>query len=120
MIAVGSDGQWRACAGALGLQQLADDESLQANAGRIENREMVVAALAARVREMSAQHWIDRLQAVGVPCGLVKTVAETLDGSNANARTGVQPSFPGSVRLSPPKLDEHGAAIRTLGWRAFG
>src|SRR6266699_917023 len=51
VIAVGSDGQWRACAGALGLQQLADDESLQANAGRIENREMVVAALAARVRE---------------------------------------------------------------------
>jgi crotonobetainyl-CoA:carnitine CoA-transferase CaiB-like acyl-CoA transferase len=120
VIAVGSDGQWRACAEALGLQHLADDDSLQTNAGRVENREMIVAALAARVKEMGAQHWIDRLQAVSVPCGLVKSVAEALHGSNANARTGVPPSVPGSVRLSPPKLDEHGAAIRTLGWRAFG
>src|SRR5438128_5187548 len=56
VIAVGSDGQWRACADALGLQQLADDESLQTNAGRVENREMIVDALAARVKEMGAQH----------------------------------------------------------------
>src|SRR5207237_9418223 len=52
--------------------------------------------------------------------GLVKTVAEVLVGTNADARTGVPPSVPGSVRLPPPQLDEHGDAIRTLGWRAFG
>jgi len=120
VIAVGSDGQWRACARALGLNHLADDESLQTNAGRVEKRELVVAAFADRVREMGAQHWIDRLQAVSVPCGLVKTVKEVLDGTDADARSGVPPSVPGSVRLPPPKLDEHGQAIRTLGWRAFG
>src|SRR5256714_8049095 len=120
VIAVGSDGQWRACARALGLPNLADDDSLQTNAGRVERREQVVAALAERVREMGAQHWIDRLQAVSVPCGLVKTVAEVLDGTDASAKTGVPPSVPGSVRFPPPQLDEHGDAIRTLGWRAFG
>ena len=120
VIAVGSDGQWRRCARALDLNRLADDESLQTNPGRVKNREIIVAALAARVKEKDAQHWIDRLQAVSVPCGLVKTVAEALAGSDADAKTGVPPSVPGSVRLSPPKLDQDGAAIRTLGWRAFG
>jgi hypothetical protein len=25
----------------------------------------------------------------------------------------------GTVRLPPPKLDEHGESIRSLGWRTF-
>jgi crotonobetainyl-CoA:carnitine CoA-transferase CaiB-like acyl-CoA transferase len=120
VIAVGSDGQWRACTRALGLPNLAEDESLLSNAGRVERRDYVVAALAERVKEMGAQYWIDRLQAVSVPCGLVKTVAEALDDTGADAKTGVPPSVPGTVRLPPPQLDEHGEAIRALGWRAFG
>jgi crotonobetainyl-CoA:carnitine CoA-transferase CaiB-like acyl-CoA transferase len=119
VIAVGSDGQWRACASALGLNDLAADESLTTNAGRLANRDRVVAALAERVGEMGAQYWVDRLQSVSVPCGLVRTVAETLEATDADARTGVRPSVPGSVRMPPPKLDEHGDAIRTMGWRAF-
>jgi crotonobetainyl-CoA:carnitine CoA-transferase CaiB-like acyl-CoA transferase len=79
----------------------------------------VVSTVADRVKEERAQHWIDRLEKVGVPCGLVKSVAEAIQGTDANARTGVPPSVPGSVRLPPPKLDEHGDAIRSLGWRAF-
>ena len=119
VIAVGSDGQWRACASALGLSDLAADKSLATNAGRLANRDRVVAALAERVGEMGAQHWVDRLQSVSVPCGLVRTVAEALEVTDADARTGVRPSVPGSVRMPPPKLDEHGDAIRTMGWRAF-
>ena len=119
VIAVGSDGQWRACASALGLSDLAADESLATNAGRLANRDRVVASLAGRVREMGAQYWVERLQSVSVPCGLVRTVAETLEVTDADARTGVRPSVPGSVRMPPPKLDEHGDAIRTMGWRAF-
>jgi crotonobetainyl-CoA:carnitine CoA-transferase CaiB-like acyl-CoA transferase len=119
VVAVGSDGQWRACAQALGLDDLADDGTLQTNAGRVENRDRVVAALSERVREMGAQHWIDRLQSAGVPCGLVRTVAEALAVADASPLTGVPPSVPGSIRFPPPKLDEHGHSIRTLGWRAF-
>jgi crotonobetainyl-CoA:carnitine CoA-transferase CaiB-like acyl-CoA transferase len=119
VIAVGSDGQWHACARALGLDDLAEDTVLATNAGRVENRDRVVTALAERVGEMRAQHWIDRLQAVGVPCGLVRTVAEALEATDADPRTGVRPSVPGSVRLPPPTLDEHGDAIRALGWRVF-
>ena len=119
VIAVGNDGQWRACVEAVGLRDLANDETLATNAGRVKNRERVVAAIAERVGEMGAQHWIDRLQSVSVPCGVVRTVAEVLEVTDADPRTGMPPSVPGTVRMPPPKLNEHGDAIRTLGWRAF-
>jgi crotonobetainyl-CoA:carnitine CoA-transferase CaiB-like acyl-CoA transferase len=119
VIAVGSDAQWRACARALGLDGFADDGILETNAGRVRNRDRVISALSERVGELDAQHWIDRLQSAGVPCGLVRTVAEALAVADASPLTGIPPSVPGTVRLPPPRLDEHGHSIRTLGWRAF-
>jgi crotonobetainyl-CoA:carnitine CoA-transferase CaiB-like acyl-CoA transferase len=119
VIAVGSDAQWRACVEALDLRELAEDETLATNAGRVANRDRVVAALAERVGEMRAQYWIDRLQSVSVPCGVVRTVREVIEVADADPRTGMPPSVTGTVRMPPPKLDEHGDAIRTLGWRAF-
>jgi hypothetical protein len=38
---------------------------------------------------------------------------------SASPLTGVAPNAPGSVRLPPPKLDEHGALVRRHGWEAF-
>ncbi len=119
VIAVGSDGQWRACVRALGLDDLAGDATLDTNAGRVRSRDRIVLRLSDRVREMAAQHWIERLQMAGVPCGLVRTVAEALATTDASPLIGVPPSVPGSVRFPPPKLGEHGPAIRALGWRAF-
>jgi crotonobetainyl-CoA:carnitine CoA-transferase CaiB-like acyl-CoA transferase len=119
VIAVGSDAQWHACANALGLHDLAEDDVLRTNAGRLKNRERIVSTVADRVKAMKAQHWIDRLGSAGVPCGLVRTVAEVLGDADADPRTGVPPSVPGSIRYPPPKLDEHGESIRTMGWRAF-
>jgi len=119
VIAVGSDDQWRACATSLGLTELAKDPALSTNAGRVSNREAVVSALSARAREMDAEHWIARLASAGVPCGLVKTVAEALEGAGGSPVTGVPPSVPGSVRFPPPRLNEHGDSLRAEGWRAF-
>lgn len=119
VIAVGSDGQWLAAAKALGLGHLAEDERLLTNAGRVTHRDHVVGAIAEHVLRTRAQHWIDRLEAASVPCGLVRTVAEALESSGANPQTGVPPSVPGTVRFPPPTLDEHGESIRTLGWRTF-
>lgn len=38
---------------------------------------------------------------------------------NRNKKSIAADLSPGSVRLPPPKLDEHGESIRTMGWRAF-
>jgi hypothetical protein len=46
-------------------------------------------------------------------------VSEALREVDADALTGIAPLPPGTVRLLPPRLDEHGAAVRRMGWRAF-
>ena len=120
VIAVGSDAQWRSCARALGLAELADDPSLAENAGRLAARERVVGAISKRVRERDAADWCATLHAAGVPHGLVKGVLESLNEVSASPLTGVAPQAPGTVRFPPPQLDEHGAAIRAKGWRIFG
>lgn len=119
VIAVGNDAQWLACARALGLHALAADARLATNAGRVAERQRVVDALSTRLRERPAAEWLERLTAAQVPCGEVRTVLEMLAHTDASPLTGMAPSVPGAVRLPPPRLDEHGAAIRERGWGAF-
>jgi len=119
VIAVGSDEQWRTCALALDLKELADDAGLATNAGRIANRARVVDSISERVRQRSAEDWIQRLKSKGIACGLVRTVAEALADTAASPETGLPSSVPGTVRMRPPRLDEHGEELRALGWRAF-
>lgn len=119
VIAVGSDPQWKTFVNAVGLASLAADASLDTNAGRLAQRERVVSAIAGELSNRSASEVIAVLDAVGVPCGIVRTVREALSDTSASSLTGVAPSVPGSVRLSPPMLDEHGAEIRERGWDVF-
>ncbi len=118
VIAVGSDAQFAACARALGLDALTADRTLSTNAGRLAARGRVVAAIAGCVRGAPAAHWIARLEAAGVPCGVVKPVLEALREVSASPLTGVAPQAPGTVRRPPPCLDEHGVQVRALGWGA--
>ena len=120
VIAVGTDAQWTACVRALGLGALAADASLSTNAGRLAHRARVVNEMAARVKQIDAAECSRRLDAAGVPNGLVKSVLETLREEPASPLTGVAPSVPGEVRLPPPLLNEHGAQVREMGWAAFG
>lgn len=120
VVAVGSDAQWTACARALDLPALEMDHSLRTNAGRLAARDRVVAAIAVRLRERSAAHWMQALERAAVPCGVVKPVLEALREVESSAITGVAPQSPGQVRRRPPRLDEHGAVIRAEGWSAFG
>jgi crotonobetainyl-CoA:carnitine CoA-transferase CaiB-like acyl-CoA transferase len=119
IVAVGSDAQWHACAGALGLAELRDDSTLATNAGRILARTRVVDAIARRLSSAPAVHWITLLRTAGVPCGIVRTVPEVLADSAASAQSGMPPSVAGSVRMPPPRLGEHAALVHAEGWRAF-
>jgi crotonobetainyl-CoA:carnitine CoA-transferase CaiB-like acyl-CoA transferase len=119
VIAVGADGQWIACARALGLDGLASEDVLRTNAGRIAARERVVTAVTRKLTERTAAEWVALLDAAGVPCGVVRTVPEALAKSGASALTGLPPSVEGSVRRVPPRLGEHTAVVRERGWDAF-
>lgn len=119
VVAVGNDAQWVATCRALGLDALASDRTFATNAGRVAHRDRVVAALSDRLSQRSADTWLGVLSAAGVPCGLVRTVREALDGAQTSPRTGIESAVGGSVRFPPPKLDEHGALVRRHGWAAF-
>lgn len=119
VVAVGNDAQWRACAAALDLPELGRDPRFATNPDRLANRDALTAALQARLRERPAAEWLGRLERAGVPAGVVKSVLETLAEVEASPITGVAPSVPGSVRRPPPRLDEHGALVRSAGWDAF-
>lgn len=119
VIAVGSDAQWRACARVLELDALAADDRLATNAGRIAHRDYVVGAIAERISTQPASHWVRTFDAMGVPVGLVRSVTEAVGSVDASPLTGVAPAAPGTVRLPPPRLDEHGTLVRQFGWDAF-
>jgi crotonobetainyl-CoA:carnitine CoA-transferase CaiB-like acyl-CoA transferase len=119
VIAVGNDGQWRQCTRALGVESLATDARLSTNEGRLAYRQLVVDTIAQRVAEREASYWLDVLATAGVPAGIVRSVREALADVRASPLTGVAPAPPGTVRLPPPRLNEHGEIIRRFGWGAF-
>jgi crotonobetainyl-CoA:carnitine CoA-transferase CaiB-like acyl-CoA transferase len=118
VVAVGSDAQWERCALALDLPQLAADERFRTNAGRLAHRAELVAALDQRLAGATASHWVERLHAADVPTGLVRSVGAALSESGASPISGLPSPVGGLVRLPPPQLDQHGAAIREHGWVA--
>lgn len=120
VIAVGNDEQWRACVRVLGLSELENDANLTTNPGRLAHRDRVVQTFARTLVQRRAAEWIQLLDEARVPCGVVKTVLEAIaDAATASSFTGMPSSVGGTVRLPPPKLDEHGAIIRRSGWDAF-
>jgi crotonobetainyl-CoA:carnitine CoA-transferase CaiB-like acyl-CoA transferase len=119
VLAVGTDSQWKECIRALGLDEFRDDAALSTNAGRLAQRDRIVSAVAEKLRQRSAREWISTLDQARVPCGIVRSVLEALEDVSASRVTGIGPSIPGTVRLPPPRLDEHGTEIRESGWGAF-
>ena len=127
VLAVGNDTQWVSAMRAVGLEALADDPDLRTNAGRLAHRHRVVAVLQTHFAGQPAAVWMERLDRVGVPCGLVRSVQEALQATlhddglsvTAAARVGVPPLWKGRVRLAPPQLGEHSVTVREKQWASF-
>ena len=83
VIAVGNDGQYRALCGVLGADALAADPRYAANAGRIEHRAELVAAISALTRALTMAELFARLEAAGVPCGPVNTIDQVFEEPQA-------------------------------------
>jgi formyl-CoA transferase len=119
VIAVGNDNQWKAACLALHLPELASDDALETNAGRLAQRDRVVRVIGDCLATAEASTWLRALDAAGVPCGVVKSVKAALAEIETSPVTGVAPSVPGTVRRRAPRLDQHGELIRREGWGAF-
>jgi crotonobetainyl-CoA:carnitine CoA-transferase CaiB-like acyl-CoA transferase len=129
-IAPSNDGVYLKLLAALGLEHLTDDPRFRTNELRVANRAAINAELDARVRLHPRAHWIERLNAAGVPCGLVMNLAEayadpqirsqemvlTIDhpGRGTVKMTGFPIKFadaPCAVRRPAPELGAHTAEV---------
>lgn len=126
VIAVGNDAQFRTFCDVAGMPALADDERFATNAGRVTNREEMLAALAPTLAGGPASSWVERLGAVGIPCGSVNRIDQafayakelgldpvaTVDGVDTVADPLRLSRTPVTYRLAPPTIGQHGDEIR--------
>jgi crotonobetainyl-CoA:carnitine CoA-transferase CaiB-like acyl-CoA transferase len=85
-LAVGADRQFRDLCRALGREDLAADPAYATNADRVGRRTVLVGALAAVFATRPLAHWLERLDAAGVPCGPVNTVSALFADPHFQAR----------------------------------
>jgi formyl-CoA transferase len=126
VIAVGNDAQYAKFCHVAGRPDLAADPRYARNADRVRNRAELVPLLEALVREKPAAFWAERLEAAGVPCGPINSIAQALADPQAVSRrlridlphpsAGSVPLVGTPIRMSesppeyrrpPPLLGEH-------------
>jgi crotonobetainyl-CoA:carnitine CoA-transferase CaiB-like acyl-CoA transferase len=115
---------------ALGLADLREHPEFRTNADRFARRAAINARINERTRERPIAHWLDVLNAAGVPCGRVLNVREVFDDPQIRHQRmritiddprhgpcdvlGFPIKFtddPCRVHLPPPDLGEHTDAL---------
>ncbi|WP_328822312.1 CaiB/BaiF CoA transferase family protein [Micromonospora rubida] len=78
-VAVGTDAQFAALCRVLGIPDTAGDARYASNAGRVRDRESLIATLNERTALRTADDLAAALRAAGVPCGPVNDLAGAFD-----------------------------------------
>jgi crotonobetainyl-CoA:carnitine CoA-transferase CaiB-like acyl-CoA transferase len=89
-VAVGNDAQFKRLCEAIGRDDLAEDERYATNPGRVANREELVEVLQRELLGRTADEWIEKIRAAGVPCGPVNTLAEALSDEHLSSTDMLQ------------------------------
>lgn len=111
VVAVGNDRQFASLAELLGAPELAVDKRFAKNAGRIVNRDALLAVIKPLIARRTTAWWLDAMPRANIPGGEVRTVGRALTSDEARGRdmiaTMSHPSA-GEVSLvnSPLKLAE--------------
>jgi formyl-CoA transferase len=93
IVAVGNDSQYVKFCAVAGCPELASDPRFARNADRVRNRAVLVPLLEDIVRRRPMAFWAQELEAAGVPCGPINSIAQALADPQIVAR-GLQVERP--------------------------
>ena len=134
IVAVGNDEQFRRLCELMALPELGGDERFAKMSGRLRHRAELIAIISERMRAKPRAFWLEGLERLGVPCGLVNRLDQTFADPQVKARglkvelphptAGTIPmvktpivmsATPPDQRRPPPLLGEHtNQVLRTL------
>jgi len=86
VIAVGNDAQFRRLCEVLGCPDIPVDPRFENNPQRVAHRQELVGKICERTRTGTSREWMEKLVAVGVPCGPIQNIAEVFDDPQVQAR----------------------------------
>jgi crotonobetainyl-CoA:carnitine CoA-transferase CaiB-like acyl-CoA transferase len=126
IVAVGTDGQYRAYCGVIGRPDLGVHPDYADNSHRLKNRVALIAELEAIMRTRPRDAWVAELQKVGVPCGPINDLDQVFHSEQVRHRqiwrtlphplAGQTPTTASPMRFSetpiryraaPPLLGQH-------------
>jgi len=126
IVAVGNDKQFASFVAALGRAEWAEDARFQLNRDRVGNRGLLVELIQAVLATRPAEHWLEAIEAAGVPVGPVNSLDQAFADPQVAARgllvevdhpiagpirTLAQPmrfsATPPDYRSAPPLLGQH-------------
>lgn len=127
VIAAGSDALFKALSTTVGKPEWATDPRFIDNPRRVENQTELYAMLDTIIATQPTNHWVERLEAAGVPCAPVNNLAQMVAHPQTQA-LGLMQDVPGTgmrfvglpisfdgIRpkpyAAPPKLGEHNELI---------
>ena len=137
-IAANRQEQWENLADELGLSELKTDSRFQERDIRKGNRTLLAPLLEAKLTEKTTAHWVEVLNAKGIPSGDVLSLEEALNSFQAQHRhvleeveapgvgkikifnmTAKFSKTPARIETPPPQLSEHTESIlKELGYTA--
>jgi crotonobetainyl-CoA:carnitine CoA-transferase CaiB-like acyl-CoA transferase len=126
ILAIGNDGQFAKFCAAAGHPEWAADVRYATSAARVINRNTLIAAMRQVTVTRTTSAWMEELEAVGVPCGPINSIADVFEDTHVKARGaaisvphplgGEIPLVANPIRLSdtpveyrmaPPLLGQH-------------
>ena len=129
-VTVGNDAQFARFARVMGCEEWASDDRFTRNADRVANRDLLDGLIRDRMVTRTRAEWSADLEAEGIPCGPINSVAEALASRQTMARgmvttvehptagelalTGVPFKMfgtPAAIRRPPPTLGQHSREV---------
>lgn len=103
VLAVGNDTQFARFCECAGNPKLGTDAKFSTNPERVKNRTTLVPIVARLMQKQTTAWWLDHLNAAGVPCGPVNTIADVFADAQVQAR-GLRLDLPNAAAGTVPSV----------------